>query len=210
MVMPQGYGPPAGVSAGDLWSRLMQAPRPFMDFKFPRRGVDVAIRIVVLTEQELMNCRVAADRYAKAALNQKQAVGEDNVGYHDIYRNESVVQVVCTACRDPNGQTIESRAFPSADMARAQFTGDELAVLFNAYCDFQLDSGPIVASMTTEEMDAWLDRLAEGASRSPLAALSSAQRDALLMRSVSRHSSSPTASTSVGSPPNVSSASPAG
>lgn len=193
--------PPANVAPVDLWTRLTQTPRPHKDFKFPRAGVDHSVRLVVLTEQELMSCRANADRFAKEQLKERQSFGDANLGYGEIYKNECVVQLVCASCRDVNGQNIASRAFPNADMARAHLTSDEFAVLFNAYCDFQTESGPLISSMTPEEMDAWIDRLAEGASRVPLAQLSSVAKEDLLMHLVSKLSKSPTDSTSPGSQP---------
>jgi hypothetical protein len=191
-------GPPANASGSELWNRLTQLPRPTRDFTFSHRGTEVTVRLVVLVEQELAACRAAADDFAKRACGGKPQAGD--LGYNDVYRNEIVVQVVCTACRDPQGMSLKSRAFPNADLAREQFTSDEWAVLFQAYCEWQADSGPIVSGMTTEEMDAWIEKLQEGASRSPLALLSSEQKSQLLLHLVSRLPKSPTASGSVGSP----------
>lgn len=199
------HGPPAGVEAQDLWSKITQRPRPHKDFVFKARGQDATVRLVVLTESELMHCRAAADAFAKQELRDKQAHGEANLGYQDIYRNEVVVQLVCLACRDPKGAGIASLAWPNADLARQFFTADELAVLFNAYCDWQTESGPILSSMTKEEMDLWIEKLQEGGSRLPLAALSSEAKSALLMHSVSMLSTLRTGSGSAGSQPDAAS-----
>lgn len=205
---PQYAGPPRDVAPQDLWTKLTSTRRPFKDFTFKARGQDATVRIVVLTENELMHCRAQADAYAKQEV--KRATGDrqsptesSSLGYKDIYNNEVVVQIVCCACRDPNGQSVASMAFPNADLARQFFTSDELAVLFNAYCDWQSESGPIIASMTPEEMDAWLDKLQEGGSRVPLAALSSEAKNQLLLHSVSRLSTLRTGNGSAGSPQDV-------
>lgn len=194
-----GNGPPPNVSSIDLWTRLTQSPRPWRDVTFPRRGVDIAVRVVVLTERELMTCRADAEKYARGLT--KDTTGQ---GYREIYNNELVVQMICTAYRDPAGDSLQSRAFPSPDLARSEFTSDEFTLLFNAYCDWQTESGPLISSMTKEDMDAYLDVLAEGASRDPLARLSSAARDELLMHSASERRRSREANTSHGSPPNAS------
>ena len=197
--MTQGNGPPAGVSGSELWQRLSQTPRPWKDVPFPRRGFEGSVRLVVLTERELMACRAAAERYAKSSLGEDKAkADEQNLAYREIYDNERVVQVVCAACRDPQSASIESRAFPSPDMARAVFTSDEWAVLFEAYIQHQTESGPIISHMTVEEMDAWVERLSEGAGQVPLWQLSSAAKNDLIKHLASRCLTSPTASISAG------------
>jgi hypothetical protein len=192
---------PKNEKPSDLFARLTQTPRPHKLVTFPRKGLDKEeqVAIWVLTESELMAARSSAAKYAKKILDDQDLTKQDNLGYQEIYRNECVVQVVCRACRDP--QNLKIPSFPNPDLARQWMTSDEFAVLFEAYCIWQAESGPIVGSMDEETMNAWIGRLQEGASQVPLALLSSAARDQLLMHSVSRLPRSLTDSGSAGSPP---------
>lgn len=206
-----GAGPPANVAPADLWTKLTTTPRPSKEVPYPRRDPVTQepigrLSIQVLTEAELMSCRAAADEFAKEILKNPQRSGEANIGYGDIYRNESVIQVLVRACfrTDLPGRP---PAFPNAALARKYMTSDELTVLFQAYCDFQSESGPILSSMTTEEMNAWLERLAEGAAEVPLAALSSDGKNRLLVHSALLLRQLQMANGSVGQPPGESSSS---
>jgi len=205
-----GAGPPANVEPADLWAKLTTLPRPTQDVPFPRRHpvtkewMQDKLSVQVLTEAELMSARAAADIYAKDLLKDVQRSGDANLGYQDIYRNALVVEVIVRAYRSPN-MPGKPPAFPSSQQARKFLTADEFAVLFQAYCTFQAESGPILSSMTPEEMNAWLDRLAEGASSVPLAALSSDAKNQLLLHSALLLRKSRTGNGSPGSPPSESS-----
>jgi len=85
--------------------------------------------------------------------------------------NELSLQILLRACRDVDQP--EKRFFPSALEARKALTGDEIGVLFSSYLIVQAEKGPIVSQMTEAEMESWIVRLVEGASRDPLALLSS-------------------------------------
>lgn len=199
-------GPPKNEKSSELFSRLMQTPRPHKSFGFPRKNaatgsmVDERVEIIVLTESELMAARASAAKYAKQILADKDLMVADNLGFQEIYRNECVVQVVCRACRDPVDPELKLLAFPNIDLARQWLTSDEWAALFEAYCLWQAESGPLVSGMDGATMNEWIGRLQEGASQVPLALLSSAARDQLLMHSVSLLPRSPTGSGSSGSP----------
>ena len=205
-----GNGPPANVDPADLWAKLTSLPRPTKEVTYPRRHpltgewLEDKVSVQVLTEGELMGARAAADIYAKSLLKDAQKSGDANLGYQDIYRNALVVEVIVRAYRKPT-MPGNPPAFPNPDLARRYMTSDEFGVLFQAYCDFQAESGPIISQMEPAEMDAWLERLAEGASQVPLAVLSSDAKNQLLEHSASRLYRSRTDSGSAGQPPSESS-----
>ena len=185
-----GAGPPKNVEPADLWTKLSTLPRPHTEVSFPRRNSETGewftdkVGLWVLTEAELMACRAAADLYAKDLLDKNAPKsGDASLGYLDIYRNALVVEVVWRACRNP--AALLGPAFPSTAMIRRYMTSDELAVLFQAYSTFQQESGPMLSSMTKEEMDAWIDALVEGGSAVPLARMPLGSVTELLMHSVS-------------------------
>jgi len=208
--MQQTNSPPARIDPSDLWGQLTTLPRPTKEIGYPRRHpvtgdwLEARVSVQVLTEAELMSARAAADTYAKSVLKDAQKSGDANLGYQDIYRNALVVEVIVRACRAP-GMPGNPPAFPNAELARKFVTSDEFAVLFQAYCDFQAESGPIISMMTNDEMEQWLERLAEGASQVPLAALSSDAKNLLLLHSASRLRALRTGSGSAGPPPSGSS-----
>lgn len=198
----------SSASPSELWTLLTTLPRPHKEVVFPRKhpvtGEPLTERVAVwvLTEAELMQARAAADQYAKATLKDPQKSGDANLGYQEIYRNQCIVEAVCRAYRRPGELHIP--AFPNPDLARKYITSDEFLVLFTAYCDFQAEAGPIVSYMDKDEMNAWIDRLAEGGSLVPLAALSSDARNRLLLHLVSLLRPSPTGSGSPGPQPDAS------
>ncbi len=202
--------PPKSVEPATLFQRLIETPRPTTKIKYPRRKfdergkptgdlIDVEVAIWVLTESELMRARASAEKFAKVQLDDPEIATSKHLGYEDIYRNACVVEVCCLAVRDPADTKLPMFANP--DIARRYVTSDEWAALFEAYCLWQAESGPLVSDMDQATMDAWLKVLEEGASRLPLSRLSSGARDALLMHSVSRPLGSRAGSGSPGSPP---------
>lgn len=200
-----GAGPPKNVEPADLWTRLTTLPRPHTEVAFPRRDSATGqwmtdkVGLWVLTEAELMSCRAAADIYAKDLLDKNAPKsGDASLGYLDIYRNALVVEVVWRACRNP--QALLGPAFPSTAMIRRYLTSDELAVLFQAYSTFQVESGPMLSSMTKDEMDAWIEALVEGGSAVPLARMPLGSVTELLMHSVSTLRKSRRGNGSAGSP----------
>ena len=192
-------GPPKGVDGSALWAQLAARERPTRVVDYPGAGESpgqVALRI--LTMNEMQACRANADKEAKRLL----ATGTNgDLGYEDIYRNELVVQLVCTACRAPEDTRVPT--FPTAKHARDKLTEDDFAVLFEAYKLFKIEAGPILSEMTSAEMEAWITLLQEGGSRIPLARCSSGALCDLVMHLIARLPKSPTDSGSAGSPPDV-------
>jgi hypothetical protein len=203
-----GAGPPPNIEPADLWTKLTTLPRPHTEVAFPRKDPRTSqpmadkVAIWVLTESELMASRAAADAYAHEMLLKPQKSGDANLGYQDIYRNACVIEIVWRCCRAP--VNVQVPAFPSTKAIRQWFTSDEIAVLFQAYCAWQRESGPILSTMDKAEMDAWIEVLKDGGSRVPLARLASESVIDLLMHSVSLLPKSPVVSGSPGSPPSES------
>jgi len=186
-------------------------PRPTTDFGYPRKDpktgemVDIQMKIWVLTEGELQAARASAELYAQELLAKGrkpdvqvvEPAKRGSAGYEEIYRNELVVECVCRAARDP--RDVRLPFFPNPAYAKKVVTSDEWSALFEAYCLWQSESGPLLSEMDESTMDAWLRRLEEGGSSVPLALLSSEARNRLLMHSVSRRRRSPEGSGSSGS-----------
>lgn len=210
-------GPPKDVSPGDLWSKLTERPRPTCDFQFPGKdkegGPLPPCKLRILTESELAACRANATKFAATMLSdpdpkaQKTAVDPSSVGYQELYYNELSVQLATLACRDATDPKFQ--IFANSNMARSALTTDEFGLLARSYALFRIDSGPLVSEMNEAECDAWIDRLMEGAARSPLSRLSLEALTDLIVRLVSKLKNSPTGNTSPGAPQeNSSSAAP--
>lgn len=206
-------GPPKDVAPETLFARLTAMPRPQKLVQFPRKDpatgsfVPEQVCIVVLTAAEMQKARAAAEAYTLDLLRGNpdgvpfkqvvDVVGGRSLAYDEIYRNELAIETLVIACREPTDVT--QPCFPNSQLARKFMTVDEITCLFMSYCDHMAESGPIVSSMSVPTMDAWIQRLQEGASRVPLAQVSLEGVKDLLMHLVSRQSKSSTGSGSAGS-----------
>lgn len=194
------------ISASDLWLALTALPRPHKKVPFPRNmpGTDDPVgelAIWPLSQEEQMAANAEADRFTKKLLKDPQQKDQANLGYHHTYGNETAVQVLYRACRDP--KDISRPAFPSPSLMRAKLSTDEIGVLFNQYCTVASEIGPIVAYMSNEERESWIARLAEGGSAFPFDSLSWEQQRNLVSFMASQLVSCWTAMCSLGSPPDV-------
>lgn len=194
--------PPENIAPSELWNSLVTLPRPHRFVDFPRynptTGQSVGqVAMWVLTQEEQIASAAAADRVAKLVLKQKQIAGEENIGYKSVYNNAASVEILYRACRDHND--IGRPAFPSPSHLR-KISVDELGVLMRHYLTLQYEIGPIIGSLSKEEMDAWIARLVEGGQQFPLDLLSSEATTDLLMYMARRLYKSPTDNTSVGTP----------
>lgn len=197
-------GPPDNVDPTALWLALTAVPRPHRIVDMPRKlpGTDTPvgkIAIWPLTQEEQMICNAEADRFAKQMLKEGQRKEDENLGYRGIYSNETAIQVLFRSCRDADD--LSRGAFPSTKLMRQTFTADEVTLLFELYIGVQLEVGPIIAYLTHEEMEAWIQRLEEGGSALPLALLAPQALNNLVLFMASQVVSSWTVTTSPGSPP---------
>ena len=210
---PAEPGPPKDVAPTTLWDRLVKAERPRRNIPFPRKGLDGqpvgTLDIVILFQSEILHCTAVAEGYAREMLKNQNSPGTSQ-GYYDIFQQARVCELLWKACKDD--QNPERPDMPAFGLSAAEvpkrLTSDEIAVLFQAYQDWQTESGPIIADMSVEEMDAWIDRLKEAGTRLPLAALSSEARTDLLMHSIARLAKCETGNTSSGAQRESSSESP--
>jgi hypothetical protein len=207
MAQNQG-GPPRDYEPTELYTALMARPRPYKDVEWPGTGSDGktlgTIRLWVATVSELLSCRANAQNAAKEMLRGETKLGD--MGYEDIYRDEVIVELLSKVCRDPKADG--APCFPSAKWLRQQLTVDEMTVLVGHYNEHQRKCGPIIADMSAEELEAWIDMLVGGASEpGPLsfARLSSEMKTDLILGLAARLRKLRTASGSAGSPPGESS-----
>jgi hypothetical protein len=165
-------GPAKEIEPTQLWLKLSSTERPYKMVDFPRYDDEAkplgqtAIRI--LTQEEQMICNAAAEDFCRKHL--KDAKRED-LGYEMMFKDAVIVEVLYRACRDaddPNGRS----TFPSIKHLRETLTTDECSTLFTHYLTIQAELGPIAVSMSDEELESWITRLAEGGSAFPFDTLS--------------------------------------
>lgn len=168
-------GPPDHVAPADLWAQITATPRPSRIVDFPRNGEDGKslgqIRLQTLTQAEQMESAASAERVAKKFMRESVGNQEQNLGYDSVYRNAAAVEILFRSARKVDEP--QRFFFPSPDEMRKRLTVDEVGVLMSAYLTTQSELGPIVSQLSEVEAEAWIERLAEGGSRVPLAFLSS-------------------------------------
>ena len=199
-------GPPQDIPASQLWLKLASQERPSQIVDFPRRGSDGApigqLRIRILTQEEQMVCTAAAEKIAKEHLKDSK---KDELGYERLFTDAVCVEVLFRACRD--AEDVSKPAFPSPKSIRHALTTEECAMLFQHYLTVQLELGPMVVTMSDDEVEAWITRLAEGGSSFPFDMLSSDLQKILLLHMAYQLRSLPTDKSFAGSLPEESSTS---
>lgn len=165
-----------------LWLALTALPRPFKVVPFPRALPDGSpvgeLAIWPLTQEEQMAANAEADRFTKKLLQDPQQKDQANLGYHHTYSNETAIQILFRACRQ--AEDVSRPLFPSPSQMRKHLSTDEVGVLFNNYLTIQSEVGPIVAHMTSEEMEGMILRLAAQGTAFPFDSLSWEQQRALV------------------------------
>ena len=188
----------------DYWAKLIALPRPSKVVDFPRKNEDgsaVELAIWVLSQDEQMACSSAADALAKKLLKDAVKNDERSRGYDDIYQNAAAVEILFRVCRQK--EDLAKPFFPAPDAIRKHLTTDEIALLFTHYLSVQVELGPIVADMTSDEVDAIVKRLVESGSRFPLDGLSPEALKTLVLSMASRLSTFLTGISLLGTPPEV-------
>lgn len=191
-----------------LWTALMALPRPTREIPLPRVNPETGepvgnVVVWPLTQEEQMVANAAADKFTKDLLKDPQKKDEANLGYQHSYTNEVAVQILYRACRDP--KDVNRSAFPSPKLMRQNLTTDEIGVLFSQFCTVQAELGPIRARLSKEESEALILRIAQGGSAFPFDGCSWELQRNLVLFMASQLVSFWMATSSVGSPPAVSS-----
>lgn len=193
-------GPSKDIAASQLWLKLQELPRPSKLVDFPRKGPNGEpigqLRIRILTQEEQMAATAEAEGLARKHLKEGK---KDELGYERLFSDAVCVEVLCRACRDADDA--ERPAFPAPAALRQVLTTEECAKLFEHYLTVQLELGPTVATMSDEELEAWIDRLVEGGSAFPFDLLSSDLQKLLVLHMAFQLRRSQTDKSSVGLQP---------
>lgn len=143
-----------------------------------------------------MICTAAAEDFARKHIKDGK---KDELGYERLFTDAICVELLFRACRDENNP--EQTTFPTPKHIREALTTEECGRLFEHYLTVQLELGPLVVTMSDDEMEAWIDRLAEGGSSFPFDLLSSELQKIVLLHMAFQLRSSRMDTSSAGSPP---------
>jgi hypothetical protein len=187
------------VSAGDLWAQITASPRAHRTVPFPRAlpdGTPVEVAMIVLEQEQAMAAKASSARWVQRMLREKGAPGEafpeDRQALAEM---RDAQELLFRACRRP--ADLAKPFFPTLE-AIGKLTTDEVSVLVMHYQRVQMELGPIVAEMSAEEVDAWIERLAKGGSLFPFDSLSLGAQSLLITSMAARLSSCTTGSSSPG------------
>lgn len=157
---------PPDIESHKLFAQLASTQRPHKLVPFPRNkpGSDEPlfdIAMVILTNHETTEVAASAERKARDMLkNYVPGKDEQAKGYSQIFDNICAIETLYRACRDP--EDLNKKVFPSPKAISDVLTTDEISILLNHYFTVQVELGPIVGTMSEIEMNAWVDKLAEG------------------------------------------------
>jgi hypothetical protein len=163
---------PPKESAADTFRALLEKPAPSELVEFPRPGLPM-VRLRVLNMRQINDARQRAHEAVKERINPEEfdtPIVREMVG--DMVARELLAAATFT---EDHKRIFAVGA--DLDMLR----DSELAVLFTAWQMVQNKYGAHEGSLTTEEENAWVKRLAEGASAFPLSRCTWHQLVALIM-----------------------------
>jgi hypothetical protein len=173
--------PPKDVTPSELWVAITSSPSPSEVVDYPRQGPDGAaigkLRIRVLPMNEHDTARLRAQRWLRETRKMpKEDWGSEAV--KEVVSDAIARHLLAAACmevdaipkaEDDTGPERYGRIFDSPE-ALGKLPANELAQLFNLYLLVQHRYGGIEARIeTAEEVEAWIEALAEGGSEHPLA-----------------------------------------
>lgn len=185
---------PPDEKPSELWLRLTEYPAPTEVVDFPRIGNDGKpigrIRIKVLDDEQIEMCRKRVLDGLQRNVHTDSAEKQQGPIQREIVADATAREILCMACLTEKNfgtddEPMYPKAFPSPE-ALKKLRPQEIAVLFSLYQMVQAKWGPLLLGMTSQQQNAWIERLAEGGAAYPLARLDSQQRDQLTVSLASR------------------------
>jgi len=159
----------------ELWRRITAMPRPSDVVDFPRKddaGKPVGqVRLRALTQGEITMCAANARRKTTIALKeQANAPGVKLRADEEVFDNFNSAEVLYAACIDVDDPEQAKRLFPSPGHILDNLSTDEIGQLAVAYMYMMADISPTADSIgSDEDLEAFLDKLAQGGKSTPLA-----------------------------------------
>jgi len=198
--------PSKEIAPRDYWAEIAKMERAHVVVDYPKplpSGEIPQLAMVVLTQEEIMAANITTDKFMRKYYSDMGAKipgkEELNEAYSVVYENKNSAEILFRCCKQV-GDTKKS-FFKSPESISHVLTTDEIAVLMRHYVRTQSTIGPIVALMSQEEYEAWIDVLAEGGSTYPLDSLSLVALNQLILYMARQLRVSQTDKSSVGMPP---------
>lgn len=180
--------PPSNIDASDLWALIVKQDRAHKVIESPFTlpdGSKAMVAVQILTQEEVQLSTIDAENYTKKAMKSASnslAKTEVNTGYESMYENRSMIEILSRACRQAVPTVdLKKPFFPNTAAMAKHITTDQLTVLFNQYLTIQHELGPITSNMEQYELDAWVEKLAEGGSTHFLGMLTLAAQNQLIL-----------------------------
>lgn len=169
--------PPVDEAPSELFSKLMEMPRPSEVVDFPRLDANGEplgrVRIQILTSAEHDKAR----ELAQSSMKARGISREDMTGpaLKEVLGDAIAKELIAMACVTEKdfggaGKVTYGRIFRNATDVGA-LSADELLLLFNAYQLTQHKYGPFERNLEPGDIDAWIQRIGEGAAEFPLLSL---------------------------------------
>lgn len=184
---------PRDLPPSEFLRALVQAERPSEVLPFPRNGADgkplCEYRMQILTQQQIDQARVAAERYTHERLKNGGKLTDEQVtavrkeAWEDIYENALQCELLVLAMREVSAvsQPVSMQGseqitgypmlFRSARQIRELLTTDETAALVHTYTVIQHKYGPLWRTLSDEECDALIEKVTTGAESYPFSGL---------------------------------------
>jgi hypothetical protein len=156
--------PDPSIPANELYSQFVQKC-PSEVIVYRRGDKDFPIRIKVLTHAKAEQCTIRATEYFK-----KRGLDKDERA--PMWTDRVACEILNEACREVDlqltsdgKQEIDHPFFRhGATGISEELTLDELAQLFELYKQVQYRLGPMEKDVSQNELEAWINRLADGVS----------------------------------------------
>lgn len=182
--------PPEGWQPTQLWGALCERPKPSAALDLPIKNYRDQpfdrIRMLVLRNDEKINARVAGLDLTVAKMRERfkdfeAAHVAGNTVAEELLQTYSALETLALAVvtvdgvegKAADGRTTMTygRHFRSSTDINRVLHEDEISTLWAQYLSVQRERGPLVTSMTGEEVEAWIAVLKDAADALPLARL---------------------------------------
>lgn len=157
--------PPYDISPEDLWSKIIETPRPIMHINFPRLDQDSKpvdrLTLTILTKEDFHRAQLNVAYETNQLLKQYQLTNSTS----DMVENLKITQyhheILLKCCRKYND--INKSFFPSINEINELYP-EEIEQLLISFFQFQNRFGPI--GLDQIEQDEWIRILTIGGSAS--------------------------------------------
>jgi len=146
----------------NIFAEIVNGPRPHQIAPFPRvnpsTGEEIEIAVVVLTGVETAIITADAEMKVRKVLK-GDVPGESDAkrGYDELFNTFLAEGLLFDAIRVP--EDVTKRFFPNKASILQVLTMDEIAILLNTYYQVQTFMGPVIAELSQEAMDEWVELL---------------------------------------------------